>query len=76
MNLDKSLEEIISERKQKKPGTSGARGPRKPRITSRPRRQPFRKTYNRSYNQPRIGRRGQLDSRRPRRDVSAVQCWR
>lgn len=76
MNLDKSLEEIISERKQKKPGTTGGRGPRNSRIARRPQRQPFKRTYNRPYNQPRIRRRGQVDSRRPRRDVSAVQCWR
>eukprot|EP00826_Nyctotherus_ovalis_P062908 TRINITY_DN9182_c0_g3_i12.p1 TRINITY_DN9182_c0_g3~~TRINITY_DN9182_c0_g3_i12.p1 ORF type:complete len:152 (+),score=5.80 TRINITY_DN9182_c0_g3_i12:252-707(+) len=63
-NLDKSLEEIISERKQKK----GGGAVRKPRAGRRIQRRPFNKPSDRPFDRPRIRRRGQPAPRRPVRE--------
>jgi len=74
-NLDKSLEDIIKEKRQNKVGTDGG-GQQRMINRRRPQRQGFNRTANRSYNGPRIRRRGDRRPRRPARNVSAVQCWR
>jgi len=74
-NLDKSLEDIIKERKQNKVGT-GEKDQQRTINRRRPQRQGFNRTANRPYDRPRIRRRGERRPQRPARNVSAVQCWR
>lgn len=67
-NLDKSLEEIINERKQKGTKRTDQKNFRRPKTG---RRFP-KKTFNRPNTRPRIQQRGQSGPRKPIREVSTV----